>query len=63
MIAPTIYTMPSIVWFTGPQGASVRNEIEITDTEAEIYYMGLVSLKEMIERVNKRYMLPASNTN
>jgi hypothetical protein len=53
--------MPTIVWFTGPVTASVRHEVEMTAEEAELYYMGLLSLETFVQETKKR--LPPSLPN
>lgn len=50
--------MPTIVWFTGPVGASVRHEIEMTEEEATLYYMGLLSLETFVQDTKKRSSSP-----
>jgi len=55
------YKMPTIVWFTGPVGASVRHEVEMTAEEADLYYMGLLSLETFVQETKKRSSPTPSN--
>jgi len=55
------YKMPTIVWFTGPVSASVRHEVEMTAEEAELYYMGLLSLETFVQETKKRSSPSPSN--
>ena len=52
--------MPTIIWFTGPVGASVRHEVEMTAEEAELYYMGLLSLETFVQETKMRSSSPTS---
>lgn len=52
--------MPTIVWFTGPVGASVRHEVEMTAEEADLYYMGLLSLETFVQETKMRSSSPNS---
>jgi len=51
--------MPTIVWFTGPVSASVRHEVEMTAEEADLYYMGLLSLETFVQEIKKRSSSPS----
>jgi hypothetical protein len=53
--------MPTIVWFTGPVSASVRHEVEMTEEEADLYYMGLLSLETFVQETKKRSSPTPSN--
>jgi len=53
--------MPTIVWFTGPVGASVRHEVEMTEEEATLYYMGLLPLRAFVEQTKRRYNPPSTS--
>jgi hypothetical protein len=57
----TTNKMPTIVWFTGPVGASVRHEVEMTAEEAQLYYMGLLSLETFVQETKKRSSPTPSN--
>jgi hypothetical protein len=53
--------MPTIVWFTGPVSAYLRHEVEMTAEEAELYYMGLLSLETFVQESKKRSSPSPSN--
>ncbi len=53
--------MPTIVWFTGPVSASVRHEVEMTAEEADLYYMGLLSLETFVHETKMRSSPTPSN--
>lgn len=52
--------MPTIVWFTGPIGASVRHEVEMTEEEATLYYMGLLPLRTFVEQSKRLTNSPST---
>jgi len=60
MYLPQQYKMPTIVWFTGPVGASVRHEVEMTEAEATLYYMGLLPLRAFVEQTKRRNSPPST---
>ena len=59
---PATNKMPTIVWFTGPVGPSVRHEVEMTEAEATLYYMGLLPLRVFVEQSKRRTNPPPTPT-